>query len=503
MRRSRAWADRIAVADGQVSLSYSELIRRSEAVAVGLARMLGSGGSLPDLAGQRVGALLPASCAHVVAQWGSWRAGALWVPLAVTHPARELAFVLDDAEPSALIVAGGLRDRLADLARERGIPLFGLDELEAAGQRDPADVGHVRVHQRVSPERPALMIYTSGTTGRPKGVVTTHGNLQAQIEALVDAWAWSGDDHILHVLPLHHVHGVVNVLCCALYAGAQCTFMEFGAAPVWERIAQGDLTLFMAVPTIYARLIRAWEEATSSDRERWSRGAQGLRVMVSGSAALPVSTLHRWREITGHTLLERYGMTEIGMGLSNPLEGERRPGTVGQPLPGVEVRLVDDAGQPVTPGEHGQIEVRGPQVFAEYWRRPEATRGAFHEGWFVTGDEAVLEDGYYRILGRRSVDILKTGGYKVSALEIEGVLREHEEIEDVAVVGVADPEWGERVCAALICAESAPDVEALRTWARERLAPYKVPRTFRVVAELPRNAMGKVVKPEVRSLFEE
>jgi malonyl-CoA/methylmalonyl-CoA synthetase len=224
--------------------------------------------------------------------------------------------------------------------------------------------------------------------------------------------------------------------------------------------------------------------------------------MMSGSAALPVQTLERWRAITGHTLLERYGMTELGMALSNPLTGERRPGFVGTPLPGVEVRLVDDAGVPVPEGTPGELEVRGPNVFLEYWQRPAETAQAFRDGWFRTGDVAVVERGAYRLLGRTSVDIIKTGGYKVSALEIEEVLRTHPAIGECAVVGVRDDEWGERVSAAV---ELRPDatlsLEELQRWAKSLLAPYKVPRALRPVASLPRNAMGKVVKPEVVALF--
>jgi malonyl-CoA/methylmalonyl-CoA synthetase len=222
--------------------------------------------------------------------------------------------------------------------------------------------------------------------------------------------------------------------------------------------------------------------------------------MVSGSAALPVRTLERWREITGHTLLERYGMTEIGMALSNPLHGVRRAGTVGTPLPGVMARITNDDGRPVAAGTPGQIEIRGPQVFREYWRRPEETRNAFRAGWFLTGDEGVIEDGYWRILGRRSTDILKSGGYKISALEIEDALREHPGIRDCAVVSVPDDDLGERVCAAIV-ARGSVDLAVLREWMRGRLAPYKVPKQLLRVEELPRNAMGKVVKPSVRELF--
>jgi malonyl-CoA/methylmalonyl-CoA synthetase len=226
--------------------------------------------------------------------------------------------------------------------------------------------------------------------------------------------------------------------------------------------------------------------------------------MMSGSAALPVQTLERWREITGHTLLERYGMTEIGMALANPLRGERRPGMVGVPLPGVDVRLVDESGAAPGEGASGEIEVRGPGVFLEYWQRPDETRAAFRDGWFRTGDMAVVEQGSFRLLGRTAVDIIKTGGFKVSALEIEEVLREHPCIAECAVVGLSDQDWGERVSvAAELTVGSTLSLDALQQWAKARLAPYKVPRSLVTVAALPRNAMGKVVKPEVAALFKQ
>jgi malonyl-CoA/methylmalonyl-CoA synthetase len=227
-----------------------------------------------------------------------------------------------------------------------------------------------------------------------------------------------------------------------------------------------------------------------------------MRLMVSGSAALPVSVLEKWEGISGHRLLERYGMTEIGMALSNPLNGERRPGFVGVPLPGVDVRLVDGEGRIVEPGTPGEIEVRGPGVFLEYFGLPDQTRDAFRESWFRTGDVGVVEDGCYRIVGRQSVDIIKTGGYKVSALEIEEALRAHPDIVECAVVGIADPEWGERVAAAVVARQGgAVGLDSLRTWARPLLAAHKIPTRLLVVQDLPRNAMGKIMKSQVRALF--
>jgi malonyl-CoA/methylmalonyl-CoA synthetase len=300
---------------------------------------------------------------------------------------------------------------------------------------------------------------------------------------------------------------MTNVLGCALASGATCRMTtEFDAVEIWESFARGDLTLFMAVPTVYTKLVGAWEDSDESTRERWSRGARSLRLMVSGSAALPVRVLERWRAITNHTLLERYGMTEIGMGLSNPLNGERVPGHVGRPLPGVTVRRVDTEGAVVeADDEPGELLIRGPSVFLEYWQRPEATAAAFQDGWFRTGDVAVIDDGQFRLLGRTSVDILKCGGYKVSALEIEEVLRDHSRVEDCAVVGLPDEEWGQKIAAAVVKKTGnhgkALDAEALSAHAREFLAPYKLPRLWRFVKELPRNAMGKVVKAEVLQFF--
>jgi malonyl-CoA/methylmalonyl-CoA synthetase len=489
--RADSHPGRTAICAPEGRFTYGDLSAASTRVAI---RLLGG---RTDLAGARVCLLTPPGWDYVRTQWGIWRAGGIAVPLAVSHPPPELAYVLDDAEPEVVVAHPSLVDRLDAVAAERGVSVVGSEEIARA-------IAEATTLPDVDPARPAMMLYTSGTTGRPKGVVITHANIQAQVEALSQAWGWGPDDRILLHLPLHHVHGIVNVLTCALWNGAECEMLpRFDPVDVWERLATRDLTLYMAVPTVYRRLIEAWADADAATRDAWSEGARACRLMVSGSAALPVPTLERWREITGHTLLERYGMTEIGMALSNPLHGQRRPGFVGTPLPGVEVRLVDDDGRPADAGTPGQIQVRGSTVFPEYWRRPEDTRAAFDaDGWFTTGDQAVVEDGAYRILGRRSVDILKSGGEKISALEIEDVLRSHPEVRDCAVVGVPDPAWGDRVCAAVVATAPTLGAEELRGFARERLAPYKVPKDFLLVADLPRNAMGKVTKPAVRDLFQ-
>lgn len=485
--RAEQFLERTAIIAPEGVVTYRQLLEASGQVASFLLN------GAQDLQERPVAFLAPPGFPYVAVQWGIWRGGGIAVPLSLFYPRPELEYVLDDTKPAAVVAHPDYAERVAAITAERGLRLgLTTEALACASGALPA----------VAPERRAMILYTSGTTGKPKGVVSTHANIVAQITSLVEAWGWTGDDRILEILPLHHIHGIVNVICCALWVGGVCEiFPRFEAQQVWERLAQGDLTLFMAVPTVYVKLIDAWEKAPAADRERMSAGCRRLRLMVSGSAALPVPILERWQEISGHVLLERYGMTEIGMAISNALKGQRYPGCVGKPLPGVEVRLMEE-GSPPAPGIPGEIEVRGPAVFLEYWGKPEETKKSFRDGWFLTGDVAVEENGIYRILGRRSVDIIKTGGYKVSALEIEEILLTHPDIHEVAVVGVPDPVWGERVVAALVLRPGASlDTRGLRAWGKERLATYKVPQEAVILKELPRNAMGKVSKPDLQKMI--
>ncbi len=335
-------------------------------------------------------------------------------------------------------------------------------------------------------------------------MVHTHESLASQVEILHRAWEWSAGDVLRHILPLHHVHGLVNGVLGALRAGAELRLAgRFDPAETWRAFAAREATVFYAVPTIYHQLADAWEREDAATRRQWAEGAAALRLAVSGSAALPARLWTRWREITGQALLERYGMTEIGMALSNPYRGERRAGTVGRPLPGMDVRIVAEDGGDAPAGTPGEIRVRGPSLFREYWKRPEATRASFEDGWFRTGDVASVRDGYVVIEGRASVDIIKSGGYKLSALEIEAVLAEHPAIREAAVVGAPDPEWGEVVTACVLLRPGASlAAEDLRAWCRDKLASYKIPRRLVVRSEFPRNAMGKVLKPALRRELE-
>lgn len=486
--RAINFSERTALVSNGISYSYGQLLKASENVAANLLN------GKPDLNEARITYLVPPSFEYTAVQWGVWAAGGIAVPLCVLHPLPSIQYVLEDTQADIVIAHSEYIEFLMPLESSIGISVVALESvLRENGSELP----------RVNSIRRAMILYTSGTTSKPKGVVTTHDNIEAQITTLVNAWEWENEDHILNILPLHHVHGIINVMSCALWSGACCEFLpKFEANAVWETIKSGRLTLFMAVPTIYYKLIAFWEEASSEEQKKMSKAASKLRLMVSGSAALPVPVLEKWRNITGQTLLERYGMTEIGMGLSNSYRDERRPGHVGLPLPGVEMRLVDVDNNDVKENDPGEFQIKGASVFKEYWQKPEATQKAFTEdGWFMTGDIGMLNDGLYKILGRDSVDIIKSGGYKISALEIEDVLRKHELVDDCAVVGLDDEEWGEVVSACIVSNESEIDTASISLWLKEELPAYKIPRNYIFRKELPRNVLGKVTKNELKKMF--
>ena len=490
-RRASHFRRNVAIVDKAGQHTFDSLLEASSKIASGLLN------GAPDLKEERVCMLIPASFDYAVVQWGIWRAGGIAVPLCTTHPLPELEYVINDSDARTIVYDPQFREFLNPLiSKKDGRRFITTVELSSSSSN------HLPT---VRGERRAMILYTSGTTSRPKGTVLTHLNIESQIISLVEAWDWSTKDYILNVLPLHHVHGIINVLSCALWSGAKCEMLpKFNAELAWKKFSDEPFTLFMAVPTIYHRLIAHWNSESEQAKRELSRSCRKFRIMVSGSAPLPLNVLEEWRKISGHVLLERYGMTEIGMGLSNPLHGERRPGFVGKPLPYVQIKLVDEDGRDIPPkaGIPGEIYVKGPTVFSEYWRRPEITQASFVDGWFKTGDVALQDeiDGDYRILGRRSIDIIKTGGYKVSALEIEELFRTHPAVQECAVVGVEDSYWGEEVCAGVILKQQISASE-LSEWAKLRIAGYKVPKQIQIMTEFPRNAMGKVVKPELRKLF--
>ena len=481
--------EKTAIISDGTNYTYSQLLDASKAFASTLLD------KNTDLNEARVAYMVNPGFDYVRVQWGIWRAGGVTVPLCLTYPLPSLRYTIENSGSSIVVVSPEFEELLKPLCEELGLRLLPtahcpLATVDSLLPTFPAS-------------RRAMMLYTSGTTNLPKGVVSTHANLNAQISTLIDAWRWSENDYSICILPLHHIHGVINIVSCSLWAGATCQFLpSFSAEALFTIFKKGQLNVFMAVPTIYYKLITHWESLSDVDQKEMTHILSKFRLMISGSAALPVSVMERWKTISEHSLLERYGMTEIGMALSNPYDGPRVPGHVGYPLPGVQVRLADEQDNVIPGTEIGEIQVKGPNVFNEYWQKPESTAESFtKDGFFKTGDIATMDElGGYRILGRNSVDIIKSGGYKISALEIEEVLRTYPGIDDCCVVGVENDEWGELVSAAIVCKEDL-DTKALNAWMREQMPAYKTPRAYHRLEELPRNAMGKVTKKDVVNLI--
>lgn len=458
-------------------------------------------GQRSDLAEERIAFFLPASPDYVALLLGIWRAGGIAIPLNTSAALPELEHALHSAGVTRLVMAAAtepeVRLGLNELCSKLQVQVLLMQDLNAQDYTSDATVQL----PLLDPSRRAMILFTSGTTNKPKGVVSTHRNIATQITTLLLAWCWQTNDSIPLFLPLHHIHGIINVLCCALWQGAALTlFARFEMDALLQQVEQRRYTVFMAVPTIYVKIIQQLESLPAPQRAAICAGFAAMRLNVSGSAACPVKLFQQWQQLTGQTLLERYGMTEIGMAISNPYVGERRAGMVGLPLPGVDAALFDDNNQRITTEDQpGEIRIRGANVFLEYWNNPQATAASFHNGWFCTGDVAVLESGYFRILGRSSIDIIKSGGYKLSALEIEGTLLTHDIIAECAVVGVEDDTWGEAVTACVVLkAGQSLAYQELKSWCESRMSPYKIPKQLRVMPALPRNAMGKVLKAELK-----
>lgn len=431
--------------------------------------------------GDRVLVSAQSSADLVISYVACLRMGLVVIPTNTAYGRRELAHVIGDAGPKAVIVDDP--DRMIQIA-EIDADLHRLDPaLELSDGPTPA-------LESAGPESPALLCYTSGTTGLPKGAVLSHANCLASAAGLEIAWHWTEQDRLLLALPLFHMHGLGVGLHGTLFCGASAVlYRGFRPDDILAGIRTHAATLFFGVPTMYHRLAAHPDAAA----------LEALRLCVCGSAPLPASLYERIEKVSGQRVLERYGMTETLMLVSNPFHGERRPGSVGRPLPGVEVRLE---------GEPAEIQVRGPNVFAEYWQRPKANSEAFSDdGWFHTGDLGALDDdGYLRIVGRAK-ELIISGGFNVYPREIEDLIRTHRQIEDVAIVGEESEEWGERVVAYIVptvpsvaSERSRPiELETLREFIGDQLAPYKHPRTLHIVDALPRNALGKIQKHRLKS----
>ncbi|MGW5748742.1 acyl-CoA synthetase [Amycolatopsis sp. NPDC003861] len=459
-----AGAAEVALRFGDHALTYDDLA----AVAGGLAR------DLPD---GRVAVWATPTLHTSVAVVAALLAGVPAVPLNPKIGERELAHILADSEPALVLAEPGveLPSGLAALPRQ-DIPLTG---------------GTTPIADEPDAESPALIVYTSGTTGPPKGVVLPRRALATTLDALEDAWGWTADDVLVHALPLFHVHGLILGILGPLRRGGSVRHLgRFSTEGVARELSNGATMLF-GVPTMYHRI--AGEVGSDAALAEALRKA---RLLVSGSAALPVHDHQRITAATGQQVVERYGMTETLMNTSVRADGERKPGTVGVPLRGVELRLVGDAGEVIEDVETvGEIQVRGPNLFTGYLNRPDATAAAFDGGWFRTGDMATRDaDGYVKIVGRKATDLIKSGGYKIGAGEIENALLEHPGVAEAAVTGEPDDDLGERIVAWIVPSGEPPAAEELADHVAKLLAPHKRPRVVRYLDALPRNDMGKVMK---------
>ncbi len=423
---------------------------------------------------------------------GCLRAGAVFLPLNTAYTLREVAYFVSDAEPALIVCRPGAE---AGFAAEvpQGTRLVTLDgvsgslpELAAGADPDFADVA-------CGPDDLAAILYTSGTTGRSKGAMLSHANLASNAEALISTWHYTSDDVLIHALPIFHAHGLYVGTNVTLASGASMHFLpKFDAGEVIARMPQA--TVMMGVPTFYTRLLDHRPALTRAD-------VATMRVFISGSAPLLAETHARFQDVTGHAIVERYGMTETSMNTSNPYEGDRVPGSVGMPLPGVSVRITDlESGRPLPQGEVGMVEIKGPNVFSGYWRRPELSSTEFRpDGYFITGDIGQLDArGYVHILGR-SKDIVITGGYNVYPKEVEMEIDLIDGVAESAIIGIPHPDFGEAVVAVIVphngCAPvESRVIETLRT----RLAGYKLPKRVLIADALPRNVMGKVQKNLLR-----
>ena len=457
--------------------------------------------------GDRVALQLSKSIEFILLHLASIRLGAIVLPLNLAYPPDELQYFLEDSGAKLFFAIESAKEKIHTI-------LPSLPDLKECIFLDPTEPSRFQLlltnYQSRGLDTPsaiasgysttgatsdtAVIIYTSGTTGRPKGAEITHGNLISNLQSLHEAWGWQADDTLLHVLPIFHVHGLFVALHGALHAGATTLLMrEFNPQRTLELLSSGTCTVFMAVPTIHQRLLD-FPDGQQYDLSR-------VRLITSGSDRLPDEAFTGFQKTFGYTLLERYGMTETGMNCSNPLNGERRIGSVGTPLPDVEVRIVhSETGEILSTGEIGDVQLRGPNVFKGYWRQPEKTSASFSaDGWFKTGDLGYLEaDGYLTLCGR-SKDLIISGGLNIYPPEVERVLAEHPAVDACAVIGCPDREWGEKVTAVVVLHEGAAVTGSdLIAFCRERLAPYKSPKSIFFKKDLPRNAMGKVQKAVLR-----
>ena len=471
-------------------ISYKSFFANAERMA----KALVASGVKP---GDRVAVQVPKTQAMLELYVGTVLAGAVFLPLNTAYTAAEITYFLTDAEPRIFVCDPNCKDELSAVAKDAGVAevlTIGADENGSLPERRDAAAPGFTPSPR-GPDDLAAILYTSGTTGRSKGAMLTHRALASNAQTLKDIWHFSADDVLIHALPIFHTHGLFVATNITLLAGSSCIFMsKFDADDILGYMP--DATVLMGVPTFYVRLL---------ETEGLGKASVNMRLFVSGSAPLLAETHDPWRDVTGHAILERYGMTETNMNTSNPYDGDRRAGTVGLPLPGVEVIVTDPAtGAPLPQGEIGVLEVRGPNVFAGYWKMPDKTAEELRDnGFFITGDLGRIDaDGYVHIVGRGK-DLIISGGYNIYPKEIELVIDDLPGVVESAVIGVPHKDFGEAVVAVIVAQDgveiSAKDVSNM---IKDNLARFKQPKSIEFVQALPRNAMGKVQKNVLREAYD-
>ncbi|XP_055598586.1 malonate--CoA ligase ACSF3, mitochondrial [Uranotaenia lowii] len=548
-KKALLYGDKSAIRDHTGDYSFIQIYEAVKGLAIQIANCCGSASQ------SRVAFICPNNATYVISQWACWFSGQVAVPLNPSYPKELLEYYIKDCDASLIIATPEFQKIAQPLATklDKKLLLVHHDLLkndakpeEEISYLDPKREHLVQLQNTLVVEgclngefyrnANALILYTSGTTGKPKGVVLSFANLDAQFNALAHAWQFSSTDSVLHTLPLNHVHGTINALNLPLSQGAKCVMLpKFDSSNVWSYLLNVNMTtkerinIFMGVPTMYGLLIKEYDNVFAKNARMCdyvkTHCKNKIKLMISGSAPLPGTIFKRWHEISSHNLLERYGMTEIGMAVSNPyIQDETRvrtQGCVGLPLPGVSLKIVDnehkkelilegkpsegfwdptpnakvnEQNQPIT----GQLYVKGQSVFKEYWQKPAETASEFENGWFKTGDSVEFSNGTIKMLGRTSVDVIKSGGFKLSALEIETALHEHPETNDVAVLGIPDETWGSKVVAVLSVKNAETfSIPHLLVWLESKLPKQAIPKEVKLVKEIPRNAMGKINKKEL------